>query len=105
MKALLSIMILLYVDDMIVTGDDTDEIIRLQEDLSVCFEMKSLGEAHCFLDLELELSDGYLLSQQGYAPKILKHFGMERSNSTTTPMDPGFKLQKNEGEWWGAYCI
>ena len=104
-KASLSIMILLYVDDMIVTGDDIDEIMRLQEDLSVRFEMKSLGEARCFLGLELEHSNGYFLSQQGYAAKILKRFGMERSNSTTTPMDPGFKLQKNEGEWWGAYCI
>ena len=98
MKALLSIMILLYVDDMIVTGDDTDEIMRLQEDLSVRFEMKSLGEARCFLGLELKHSDGFFLSQQGYAVKILKRFDMERSNSTTTPMDPGFKLQKNEGE-------
>ena len=48
MKASLSTMILLYVDGMIVTGDDIVEIIRLQEDISICFEIKSLGEAHFF---------------------------------------------------------
>ena len=47
-KASLSTMILLYLDDMIVTGDDTRKIIRLQEDLSIHFEIKSLSEAHFF---------------------------------------------------------
>nr|DAD31904.1 TPA_asm: hypothetical protein HUJ06_010755 [Nelumbo nucifera] len=88
-KASLSIMILLYVHDMIVTGGDTTEIMRLQEDLFVRFEIKSLGEAHY----------GYFLSQKGYAAKILKRFGLEKSNSITTPMDPGLKLQKDEGEF------
>ena len=71
-KASLSTMILLYVDDMIVTRDDTAEIIRLQEDLSIRFEIKSLGEAHFFLGLELKQSNGYILSQTGYATKVLK---------------------------------
>ena len=47
-------MILLYVDDMLITGDDTAEIIHLQEDLSIHFEIKSLGEARFFLGLELK---------------------------------------------------
>ena len=54
MKASLSTMIVLYVYDMIVTGDDTTEIICLQEDLSIHFEIKSLCEAHFFLGLELK---------------------------------------------------
>lgn len=47
-------MILLYVDDMIITGDDNAEITRLRGDLSVRFEMKNLGEAQCFLGLKVK---------------------------------------------------
>ena len=36
-------LLIIYVDDMIVTGDDTDEIKRLQECLFTEFEMKDLG--------------------------------------------------------------
>ena len=64
-------MILLYVDDMIVTRDDIAEIIRLQEGLSIHFEIKILGEAHFFLGLELKRSNGYILSQTGYATRVL----------------------------------
>ena len=35
--------LIVYVDDMIITGDDVEEISRLQEQLSTEFEMKSLG--------------------------------------------------------------
>lgn len=45
--------LLLHVDDMIITGDDNVEITRLQDALSLRFEMKSLGEASCFLGLRL----------------------------------------------------
>ena len=97
-KASLSSAILLYVDDMILTRDDIAKIIRFQEDLFICFEIKSLGEAHFFLGLELKRSNGYLLSQIGYATKVFKRFSMENSNATTSPMDSGLKLQKDEEE-------
>ena len=35
-------MLLLYVDDMIIIGDDDAEITHLRDALSLCFEMKSL---------------------------------------------------------------
>ena len=35
--------LIVYVDDMIITGDDVEEISRLQEQLSTEFEMKNLG--------------------------------------------------------------
>ncbi|KAG7568076.1 Reverse transcriptase RNA-dependent DNA polymerase [Arabidopsis thaliana x Arabidopsis arenosa] len=55
--------ILLYVDDMIVTGNDDAEIARLQEDMSIRFEMKKL-ELNKFLGLEfkrLRCDEGSLL--------------------------------------------
>ncbi|KAG6397731.1 hypothetical protein SASPL_143901 [Salvia splendens] len=70
-------MVLLYVNDMIITGNDDVEITYLLEALSVRFDMKSLVEVSCFLGLELTKSNGYFVSQQGYASNLLDHFRME----------------------------
>ena len=73
-------MLLLYVDDMIITGDDIVEINDLQDALSIRFEMKRLGEADCFLGLEIKKGeDGYFLSKKGYASSLLERFHMENS--------------------------
>jgi hypothetical protein len=56
-------LILLYVDDMIITGDDTAGIHDLQKFLSQYFEMKDLGTFSYFLGLEVtSSSDGYYFS-------------------------------------------
>lgn len=43
------IILLLYVDDMIITGDNDIEITELHDELSIRFEMRNLGEVHSFL--------------------------------------------------------
>lgn len=43
--------VLVYVDDLIITGDDVEEIRRTKENLSVRFQMKELGELKYFLGL------------------------------------------------------
>lgn len=74
------LLILLYVDDMIITGDNELEISNLRKDLSVRFEMKNLGQIGCFLGLEVEKSNrGYFVSRKGYAESLLEHFIMGES--------------------------
>ncbi|KAG6390865.1 hypothetical protein SASPL_148610 [Salvia splendens] len=92
------IMVLLYVDDMIITSYDDTEITRLQEALSVHFDMKSLGGVSCFLGLEVTKSDGFFVSQQGYASNLLDRFRMRDSKPMTTPMESYLKLAKDEGK-------
>ena len=61
-------LILVYVDDMIISGDDTTCIRDLQKCLSQHFKMKYLGTLSYFLDLEVtSSSNGYYLSQVKYA--------------------------------------
>ena len=56
-----------YVDDMIITGDDTEEISRLQEQLVAEFEMKNLGGLKYILGIEVTRSQrGIFLSQRKY---------------------------------------
>ncbi|KAL5787084.1 hypothetical protein ACOSP7_004033 [Xanthoceras sorbifolium] len=60
--------VLVYVDDLIITGDDVEEICRTKENLSVRFQMKELGQLKHFLGLEVDQTlEGIFLYQQKYA--------------------------------------
>jgi hypothetical protein len=48
--------LIVYVDDMIITGDDKEEIARLQEQLATEFEMKNLRGLKYFLRIEVARS-------------------------------------------------
>ncbi|XP_019194028.1 PREDICTED: uncharacterized protein LOC109188018 [Ipomoea nil] len=66
------VFLLLYVDDMIITGDDSMVIFDVQRYLNQHFEMKDLGPLSYFLGLEVSsTSNGYYLSQAKYAADLL----------------------------------
>ncbi|KAG9439538.1 hypothetical protein H6P81_019703 [Aristolochia fimbriata] len=55
------VLLLLYVDDKMITGDDIQGISDLKRYLRSCFEMKDLGQLQYFLGLEiLPFGDGYV---------------------------------------------
>ena len=63
-----TILLLLYVDDMIITGDDLSGIQELKVFLNQQFEMKDLGHLNYFLGLETTNStDGPCITQDKYA--------------------------------------
>ncbi|XP_047320501.1 uncharacterized mitochondrial protein AtMg00810-like [Impatiens glandulifera] len=49
------LVVLLYVDDIILTSNNYDDVVRLQDELSLRFEMEKLGE-RTFLGLQIENS-------------------------------------------------
>jgi hypothetical protein len=56
-------LLIIYVDNMIVSGNDTDRIKRLQECLSTEFKMKDLGGLKYFLGIEVaRTNNGIYLS-------------------------------------------
>ena len=67
-----TIYLLLYVDDMIITGDNLNGIQELKDFLSQQFEMKDLGHLSYFLGLEITHStDGFYINQAKYASELL----------------------------------
>ncbi|CAL2259009.1 unnamed protein product [Prunus armeniaca] len=79
--------LIIYVDDMIITDDDSDEIVKLEKNLSAEFEMKSLGDLKYFLGVEVACSSrGIFLSQRKYVLDLLKETGMLRCKPVDTPI-------------------
>ena len=72
---------------MIVIGDDTKEIERLQGYLSSEFEMKDLGGLKYFLGIEVARSrEGIYLSQRKHVLGLLSETGMLACKPTDTPI-------------------
>ena len=67
-----TILLLLYVDDMIITSDDLSGIQELKDFLSQQFEMKDLEHLSYFLGLEIiHFTDALYITQAKYASELL----------------------------------
>ncbi|GKU91247.1 hypothetical protein SLEP1_g5147 [Rubroshorea leprosula] len=83
------VLLLLYVDDMIITRDDISGIHDLKLFLGHKFEMKDLGVLSYFLGLEVTYSDdGYLLSQKKYAFDLISKARLIDNKTASTPLEP-----------------
>jgi hypothetical protein len=92
------ISILLYVDDLVITGADLEEINRVKCQLAASFEMKDLGDLHYFLGIEvIRTAEDILMSQRHYALSMLFKFGMAECKPISTPLDRTVKLRPDSG--------
>ena len=90
------VMLLLYVDDLFVTGTD-GLIADTKRKLAAEFEMKDLGMMHYFLGMDVwQSTDGIFLGQGKYAVEILKIFGMMDCKAMATPMASNLKLLSDD---------
>ncbi|GJT30402.1 ribonuclease H-like domain, reverse transcriptase, RNA-dependent DNA polymerase [Tanacetum coccineum] len=91
----LTLLIGVYVDDLIITGTPKKEIDKVKAQMEENFEMSDLGLLAYYLGIEVTQTSGDIsIKQTAYANKILKEAGMIDCNETLIPMDPGTKLTK-----------
>ena len=87
------IILVLYADDLNLTGTDPNLINHVKSSLKKKFEMTDLGHLHYFLGLQvLQSKEGISLSQSKYVCDLLCHFHMEDCKSTPSPFHFGVKL-------------
>ncbi|KAK1662819.1 hypothetical protein QYE76_050978, partial [Lolium multiflorum] len=92
--------LILYVDDILLIGNDIELLSSVKGYLNNIFSMKDLGEASYILGIKIYRDRSRCLiglSQSTYLDKILKKFRMDESKKGFIPMLPGKVLSKTQG--------
>jgi hypothetical protein len=87
-----------YVDDLLVTGDDTDGIKQVKAELSKRFRISDLEECKWVLGCELKRDRNKrtaIFRQTKFINDVLKKFKLEKEPIVSTPAAPGDKLLKS----------
>ncbi|KAL4573020.1 hypothetical protein LXL04_019813 [Taraxacum kok-saghyz] len=91
-----TIYVLVYVDDLIVTGTDDSILSQFIQKLHTMFSLRDMGDLHYFLGLQIQKTKaGLTLSQESYVTDILNRSNMSLSSPMATPSDPYSRLVKD----------
>ena len=89
------VIIIIYVDDLVLTGDHKECIGQTQECLKTEFEMTDSGILRHVLGIEVwQTLVDIFMSQRKYEIEILRNFGMMDNKLNSTPMDSNSNLPK-----------
>ncbi|KAM1815640.1 hypothetical protein ACFX15_000169 [Malus domestica] len=92
------VFLVLYVDDILLFGNDTAVLSSVKVWLSKTFHMKDLGDASYVLGIKLYRDRSRKLiglSQSMYIDKVLSRFQMEQSKKGFLPVGHGIHLSKS----------
>ncbi len=91
------IVIVIYVDDLIITRDSDADISNLKKLLKQKFKMKDLGKLRYFFDIEvIESHKGIWLLQRQYVLNKLSKYGMMGCRPISIPLEQNVKLNVDE---------
>ncbi|XP_019248563.1 PREDICTED: uncharacterized protein LOC109227823 [Nicotiana attenuata] len=94
-----SILLVVYVDDIVITGSDYVVISSLKSFLHTKFHTKDLGQLKYFLGVEITRSKkGIFLSHRKYILDLLAETSKLPGKACITPMVPNLQLMKDEGD-------
>ena len=91
------IIILLYVDDMLIGGQDDNMVGSLKKELFKSFDMKDLGPAKQILGMKIlrdRKAKKLWLSKEKNVERVLERFNMKHAKPVSTPLGGHFKLSK-----------
>lgn len=82
------VVLLIYVDDLLITGSSVSMINELKMLLHQNFKMKDLGVLKYFLGIEvMRLNKGIILNQRKYALELIADLGLGDAKSVCTPLE------------------
>lgn len=89
---------LVYVDDLIIAGNDVDAIDKLKKYLSSCFHMKDLGLLKYFIGIEVARGpEGIFLCQRKYELDIITEIGLLGAKPHLVPVEQNHCLALADG--------
>ncbi|MCO5604288.1 hypothetical protein L7F22_058453 [Adiantum nelumboides] len=91
------LVVVLYVDDLLIAGQNERHIVEFKADLNATFKMKDLGLLHHYLGIQIKQCDGGIaLCRKSYIESLLCKFGLEDCKPIATPMKIGLKLSLHD---------
>ncbi|KAL8095905.1 hypothetical protein AgCh_037043 [Apium graveolens] len=92
------IIALVYVDDILLTGNDQSVIEHIKSVLHSSFTIKDLGLVKYYLGLEIHRTgDGLFLHQHKFVYDMLVDAGLEHAKPLSLPLDSTIKLTTDDG--------
>lgn len=86
-----------YVDDLLFTGNDDELLEEFKCSMKKEFDMNDLGKMRYFLGIEvMQRDDGIFICQKKYAAEVIERFGMKDYNPVSNPIVPGQKIGRDE---------
>ncbi|XP_031255632.1 uncharacterized protein LOC116113620 [Pistacia vera] len=94
------IALIIYVDDILITGNDESSICTLREHLNKNFRIKDLGEPKYFLGIEIARSPaGISLSQRKYVLELVSDSGLSTCKPSIIPVEQNIKLTSQQYDY------
>lgn len=94
-----TLILLVYVDDILITSDDATQVQMLITDLNLRFSLKHMGVVNHFLGIEaLVTPSSITLTQTKYIKDILNKTSLQHCSSCPTPICPGLNLSLHDSE-------
>ena len=89
---------LVYVDDLIIIGNDPSFVSSIIDQLGNRFSLKDMGQLHFFLGMEIiPTTKGLFLSQHKYIRDLLTKTNMHGAKDVTTPLSTSTVLKLIDG--------
>lgn len=90
---------LVYVDDILLTGNNTDFIVHVKQVLHTTFTIKDLGLIKYYLGLEITRNTrGMFLHQHKFIYDLLLEAGLDNAKPLNLPVDVNKKLSATDGQ-------
>lgn len=87
-----------YVDDLLITGSNKNEVEEFKSQMNTQFEMSNLGLLSFYPGIEVNQTEEFTtLKQSAYARKLLEKSGISSCNPCKFPMEHKLQLDKDEG--------